>query len=128
MLLVKTSLRKSDIHGFGCFTEEKISKGQVVWVFDNRIDVRITTSELQQLPEPARAFYSIYGYSEMYQDEQVVILCGDHSKHMNHSLEPNLTEGGQLGDINIATRDIEPGEELTCNYYNFDLLAAEKLR
>jgi SET domain-containing protein len=127
MLLVKTSLRKSDIHGFGCFAEEKINKGQVVWVFDDRIDVRVTVDELKQLPESARDFYRIYGYSEMYQGEQVIVLCGDHSKHMNHSLEPNLTEGGDEGELNVALCDIEVGEELTCNYYNFDLLVGEKL-
>jgi len=27
----------------------------------------------------------------------------------------------------IAVRDIEVGEELTCNYFGFDLHAAEKL-
>lgn len=127
MLLIKTSLRQSPIHGFGCFAEEKITAGQIVWVFDNRVDVRLPLCELEHLPEPAQLFYRIYGYSEMHEGQQVVVLCGDHAKHMNHSEEPNLTEGGKQGELNIALRDIEPGEELTCNYYNFDLLVKEKL-
>jgi hypothetical protein len=37
---------------------------------------------------------------------------------MNHSDDPNT---GQLNpDVEIALRDIEVGEELTCNYRTFD--------
>jgi SET domain-containing protein len=55
-----------------------------------------------------------------------MILCGDHSKHMNHSAEPNLLDL-ENGYKNVAARDIAVGEELTCNYYDFDLAANAKL-
>src|SRR2546429_2115830 len=49
MFLVKTRIGPSKIHGIGVFAEERIPKGQMIWVFDARIDVRSEehTSELQ---------------------------------------------------------------------------------
>ena len=45
---------------------------------------------------------------------------------MNHSSSPNVASVFSK-DVDLATRDIEVGEELTCDYYAFDLEAAEKL-
>jgi SET domain-containing protein len=123
MLLISTSLRPSPIHGIGCFTNEKIRKGQVVWEFDERIDLRIPVSRLSEFPTPVQEFFSIYGYTEIYGGEKVMILCGDHSRHFNHSENPNLID---TPSKSTATQDIEAGEELTCNYYSFDLDADQK--
>jgi SET domain-containing protein len=123
MLLVKSRIRRSRIHGVGCFTEERIKKGQTVWIFDDRIDARVPVSELMSLPEPTREFLQMYGYEEMHEGQRTIVLCGDHARHMNHSEEPNLIDA----DTNIAARDIEAGEELTCNYYASDLDAHRKL-
>ena len=125
MLLVRSSIRPSRIHGVGCFTEERIKAGQTVWVFDERIDVRVRVSELVHFPTPTRALLKMYGHEEMYEGHRTIVLCGDHARHMNHSDDPNLIDGN--GDVDVAARDIEPGEELTCNYYVFDLDAARKL-
>jgi SET domain-containing protein len=123
MLLISTSLGPSPIHGIGCFTNEKIRKGQVVWEFDERIDLRIPVSRLSEFPTPVQEFFSIYGYTEIYGGEKVMILCGDHSRHFNHSENPNLID---TPSQSTATQDIEAGEELTCNYYSFDLDADQK--
>jgi len=58
-----------------------------------------------------------------------VTLCADNAKHMNHSDSPNVVNGedGDGVETNVAARDIEAGEELTCDYYSFDLDAARKL-
>jgi len=69
----------------------------------------------------------MYGHVEMRDGEKIVILCGDHAKHMNHSDEPYVIEGDEDRQDNIAARDIEVGEEMTCNYYSFDLDATRKL-
>jgi SET domain-containing protein len=124
MLLVSASLKPSDIHGLGCFTDERIEKGQVVWVYSDWIDQRIPVAEMDSLPPATRTFLDIYGYSEMFEGQKVVVLCGDHSRHMNHSDTPNLLDEGQTS---YAARDIDAGEELTCNYFAFDLDAAAKL-
>ena len=126
MLLISASVRPSPIHGLGCFTNEKIKKGQKVWVYDKRIDLSIPVSELSSLPEPIQAFLNMYGYVKIDQGEKVLILCGDHSKHMNHSSEPNVLEAGDPDQANVAARDIEAGEELTCDYYSFDLDVGHK--
>jgi hypothetical protein len=42
MLLVKTYLSASPIHGIGLFAAEPIAKGTVIWCFDERVDRRFT--------------------------------------------------------------------------------------
>lgn len=127
MLLIRASVRPSPIHGMGCFTEEPIQKGQLVWILDERIDLCIPASELETMPEATQAFLNMYAYATIMDGEKVLVLCGDHSKHMNHADDPNLLEGE--GDIstNVAARDIRVGEELTCDYHCFDLDASCKL-
>jgi uncharacterized protein len=127
MLLVETEVKMSAIHGLGCFAREKIKKGQTVWKFDDRLDRKIPVSKLSELPESMQTFLRIYGYFENYDGEKMVVLCADNSRHMNHDENPNLAEGGQNCELNIAVRDIEIGEELTCNYTEFDMHASEKL-
>ena len=123
MLLIRTSLRPSPVHGLGCFTEEKIRQGQVIWEYDERIDRRIPASKLPEFPVPIQEFLSMYGYAEMHEGQKVVVLCGDHSRHFNHSDDPNLRD---TPSKTTAARDIEVGEELTCDYYSFDMDAGEK--
>jgi hypothetical protein len=129
MLLVATSLRPSPIHGLGCFTTQRIRRGQVVWIYDPRIDLRLTLSALGALPETARAFFHHYGYVDMQRGEPAVTLCADNAKHMNHSATPNVVNGedDDGAETNVAARDIEAGEELTCDYFSFDLDAERKL-
>jgi uncharacterized protein len=127
MLLVDTEVKESGIHGLGCFTKEKISKGSVVWKFDPSLDQRIPAENLSDFPGPVQKFLNTYGYFEIFNGKKMIVLCADNSRHMNHDDQPNLLEGGQNCELNIAARDIEIGEELTCNYKEFDLNAQEKL-
>jgi hypothetical protein len=53
------------------------------------------------------------------------VLCSDNAKFMNHSDEPNVDSGGVTEDV--ALRDIQPGEELTCDYRLFDAGSTGKL-
>lgn len=124
MLLVRASLRPSGIHGLGCFTDEPIAQGRVTWVFDARVDLRIPVDELAALPASFQAYCDVYGYAEIVDGRRVITVCGDHSKHMNHSLTPNILS---QGDTDVAACAIAAGEELTCNYYDFDLDAGAKL-
>lgn len=125
MLLVRTSLRPSAIDGLGCFTEQFIEKGQVVWQFDPRIDMRIPLKDLASFPPAMQDYLRVYTYVEMRDGETVMVLCADNAKHVNHSDDPNLLDTPD-GLQEIAARDIRKGEELTCNYYVSDLQAAEK--
>ncbi len=123
MLLVKTRIGPSQIHGIGVFAEERIKKGQSIWVFDSRIDARVPISDLPTFPAPVRAFLRKHGYEETQDGVRTIVLCGDHARHVNHSNDPNVLDG----ETDVAARDIEPGEEITCNYYTFDLDAERKL-
>ena len=55
-----------------------------------------------------------------------MVYCADLSKHMNHSNSPNLLDTPDNLQ-QIAAYDIKAGEELTCNYFTFDLHAYKKL-
>ena len=47
-----------------------------------------------------------------------VVLELDNGRFMNHSLKPNTDF--TRPDVGYAIADIHPGEELTCNYFEFD--------
>lgn len=125
MLMVKTFLQYSGIHGLGCFAAEDIKKGTVVWRFDEGIDLSFTEEDLKKFPESFKEFLKIYAYSPTTEKEKIFILCIDHARHMNHSDDPSLLETPD--GLNIAARDIKSGEELTCNYVEFDKDAFHKL-
>ena len=126
MFVVRTSLRPSSIQGLGCFAEEPIRKGQVVWQFDPRLDIRIPLAELSSFPPALQEHFRTYTYVEQIGDQELMVYCADLSKHMNHSDSPNLIDTpDNLQEI--AACDIVVGEELTCNYFASDLHAAEKL-
>jgi SET domain-containing protein len=125
MLLFKTFLKQSGIHGLGCFAGENIKKGQTVWRFDPGIDLIFTEEDLKNLPNSFTEFLKIYGYSPLESTPKTYILCIDHARHMNHSEKPNLLETPE--GLNVAMRDIQVGEELTCDYTQFDLEADLKL-
>lgn len=120
MLLVETTVRPSKIHGLGCFTNEFIPTGKRVWVFDRRIDPIIYKAHLSRLPKAMQTFLDRNGFAAKRRWRHCIVLCGDDSRYMNHSDDPNLVK-------NIACRDIEAGDELTCDYWSFDLDAAKKL-
>jgi SET domain-containing protein len=114
MLLVKTYLAASTVHGIGLFAAEPIAEGTVLWRFDPRIDRRFTKAERDDLPEPAARFVATYCYPEFVSSE-TYLLDGDHARFMNHSATPNT----DCSVDTVATRDIAAGEELLCDYGQF---------
>lgn len=54
-----------------------------------------------------------------YLDRRGRVLCWDHGRFVNHSCEPNCCSTGF--DLEIAVRDIRPGEELTDDYGTFNI-------
>jgi len=122
MLLVKTYLAPSPVHGTGLYAAEPIAKGTVIWRFDARIDRRLARQEREALPEPARGFVATYSYPES-PGSDTHVLDGDHARFMNHSEAPNTvcpTPQSWRDAETIATRDIAAGEELLCDYRQFD--------
>ena len=114
MLLVKTYLAASAVHGIGLFAAEPIAQGTTIWRFDPRIDRRFTAEERVALPEPARSFIARHAYPEEVGSD-VYLVDGDHARFMNHSDTPNT----DCVVDTVATRDITAGEELLCDYRQF---------
>ena len=125
MLLVKTRLAASPIHGVGLFAAEFIAEGIVVWESHPDIDIRLTEGQIAGLPEPCREQVRKYSYRE--QQTGLYVLCGDDARFLNHSPRPNCVDvfTAEDGDLTLAARDIAEGEEMTCDYALFDLDLAE---
>jgi len=113
MFLVPTYVAASRIDGRGVFTPVAIPAHTVVWDMDPEIDWLITPEELAQFPEPYRSRFVHYCYLNV---DGFHVYCGDNGKYMNHQNEPNCYESGTQ---TITARDIEAGEELTCDYRAF---------
>lgn len=122
MLLVKTKIGISNIHGIGVFADEFIAKGTWIWRFQEGFDQMIDKSELIKLSEPAKKQFLNYSYLSISSNSY--ILAFDDSRFFNHSDNPNCEEAeipGEIESVTIAARDIEPGEELTDNYLKYDV-------
>lgn len=121
MLLVKTKIGHSKINGIGLFANQFIPKGTPVWKFQPGFDLKINKSELSHLSEPSREQFLKYSYLNVKTDKY--ILCFDDARFFNHSDNANCAEIESPNDsegINIAAKDIPVGEELTCDYREFD--------
>jgi SET domain-containing protein len=128
MLLVKTRIGPSSIHGIGLFADEDIARGNVVWDFMPPFDLMVSAEEVASLPEAARTQVLKYSYYD--EDEGKYVLCGDDARHFNHSETPNTGNGCEedgTENATIALRDIRVGEEITCNYFDFDGEADERV-
>ncbi|HYC01884.1 MAG TPA: SET domain-containing protein-lysine N-methyltransferase [Azospirillaceae bacterium] len=114
MLLVRTYLAPSRVHGIGLFAAEPISRGTIIWRFDERIDRRFRKAEIDAMPEPLKSYLGTYSYPEAIGSE-TYLLDGDHARFMNHSDQPNTDATVDT----VAIRDIAAGEELLCDYREF---------
>ena len=121
MLMVKYYLEGSHIHGFGVFAAEDIPAGTVTWRFVKGFDFTLTTSEFENLPSKAQQWIKHYGY--LNPAEGGWVICVDEGRFVNHSLDNNISGSGS---DSVANKDIPKGTELTCNYFEFDMNAAEK--
>jgi hypothetical protein len=114
MLLVKTHLDKSLIHGLGVFLDEDVVQGQILWKDVAGFDLVFTADSIKDLPQFYKDFVQIY--ASPLKDDQLHLCC-DNAKFLNHSTSPNM----QLININgieyfSALSDLKAGTELVCNY------------
>lgn len=121
MLLIHATAGPSPIHGTGLFAREPIPAGTLIWQLNPSIDRAVTKAELDcwspDEQERLRNFIYIDVVTGLY------ILCGDDARYMNHSDKPNTRTAG---DQTFVTRDISLGEELTCDYREFDAVTRER--
>ncbi|MFV8753699.1 SET domain-containing protein [Nannocystaceae bacterium ST9] len=111
MIYPGTELRLVDEQtGYGVFATRFIPAGTVVWMHDE-LDQVLTPARVATLPEALQRHVERYAYVNA---EGNRVLCWDHGRYMNHSCEPSATSIGTL--MEIARRDIHPGDQLTCEY------------
>lgn len=119
--MVKTKVLPSKIHGLGLFADEFIAKGTVIWQY-HELDRKFTEAELAQLPNIARELIDNYCYHSDV--DGTYVLCFDDARFINHSPNAN-TETRALPDqpegLEVAKRDIQPGEEIVCDCREFDV-------
>jgi SET domain-containing protein len=122
MFTIKTSVRPSTISGLGAFSEQFVLKGTTVWEFNPRFDLIFSQHEVEYLPEHQREFIKWYGYLDTQQFNGWYVLHVGNDRFTNHSETPN-TVPVKLSDcqyIMIASKDINIGDEITCNYNEYE--------
>jgi uncharacterized protein len=125
MFLIKTGVRNFGHKRNGAYAKENIKQGQCIWSFDKKYDKVFTFRAFQKSNELVKQYLFNYGYLCEINKKFVVVMCFDHAKYMNHDLNPNTIADPQDEFKCIASRDIQEDEELTCNYYHFDLWTPE---
>lgn len=115
MLLVKTELKPSKIHGLGVFAAKFIAKGTRVWEYREGFDHRVSEDFVKSLPKPAQS--TLKHYSGLWGGGYVI--SADDARYLNHSESPNLKTFAEP-DCDIAIRDIQIDEELLEDYREFE--------
>jgi SET domain-containing protein len=121
MLLVKTKIAMSKINGIGLFADQFIPKGAVIWKSHSQFDIKVPREDVEKLSEPARELFIKYSFFS--RRTKTYVLCFDDARFFNHSDNPNVLDSDSPDSdegVDIAARDIYPGEEMTCDYRAFD--------
>jgi SET domain-containing protein len=114
MLMVQTKVRNSGTHGLGVFAAHPIPAGTLVWKYVEGFDFYISKTAYESFPEPGKQF--VDSYCNM--TNEGYLCCVDNARFMNHSDQPNISSAL---DENYALKDIAEGEEILCDYHEFDI-------
>lgn len=95
MLLVKTKIGISKIHGIGVFAAEFIPKNTIVWKYVSGFDLRFSKEQIEKFPAETQNFLNKYTY--LSKDTGFYVLCSDDARFYNHSKNPT-TAGIDLED------------------------------
>ena len=128
MMLVKTRVAPSRIHGMGLFAIEPIRRGTAIWRFQPGFDHDFSPEQFAALPLLAREHTRWFCF--VSKENGHVILSGDHACFINHTPTPN-TGSPKNPDppvTTVALCEIAADEELTCNYSTYDADTPWKLR
>lgn len=121
MLLIRTKIGKSKIHGIGLFADEDIPIGTTIWIYFPKLDIALKTQEVEKLPAVAQNY--IYKHTWLSRKLNKYILSFDDDRFANHSNNPNVGEkiaNEEDEPSVIALREIRRGEEITFNYQDID--------
>ncbi len=121
MLLIRTRIGESKIHGIGLFAEEDIPIGTTIWRYVPNLDLALSIKEVEELPVVAQDY--IYKHAWLSKKLNKYILSFDDDRFANHSEESNVGEKPTNEEDEpsvVALTDIRKGEEITFNYQDID--------
>ena len=121
MLLIKATVKQSNIHGLGLFAYEDIPKGTQIWKFSPGLDLEISKTDFEKLNQAEKDIILFYGFLSKKTD--CYHLSFDNVRFMNHAKRGNVLIDQTVDDVEyplIAGQDIRVGEELIQNYFEFD--------
>lgn len=111
MIHPHTELRWINDHvGHGVVATQAIPKGTIIWT-QCEFDIVLTPEQLSALSEPYRNIASTYAFVDVQGN---TVLCWDNGRFVNHNCNPAMLSLG--AHIDICVRDLQPGDELTCDY------------
>lgn len=101
----KIEVRESSIEGLGVFAVERIERGEVILEWNPK---RLTDEDIKNFSDLERQKY-------LYKENGKLCLQQEPERYVNHSCDPNSSV---VGRSDVALRDIEPGEEITSDYFS----------
>ncbi|MBB3112163.1 hypothetical protein FHS18_004241 [Paenibacillus phyllosphaerae] len=111
MMHPHTELRYiDDKMGYGVFATKFIPKGTLTWALDD-LDQVLSPDTVHALEDDRKKPVLKYSYRNQLGE---YILCWDIGRYVNHSFHANCM--GTAFEVEIAVRDIYPGEQLTDDY------------
>lgn len=122
MFLIKTKVKDSETHGLGVFTEEKVTKGNLVWKYDPIIDILFDPKDVEGMSLAHQELIRRYAFLSKKSGKYVYSI--DNSQFVNHSRTRaniiNVEDPEESELQTVAVRDIEAGEELLIDYRALD--------
>lgn len=124
MLLVRTYVAPDSHGGSGLFAAQDIQKGTVITRYTSQSTLYYALDSIRHLAGEDLIHLQRYGYPEYAPDDAMpmvgVLLNMDDARFSNHSITANTKIYPDDPDASIACCDIRKGEEITCNYFEFD--------
>lgn len=96
-------VRPSSIEGLGLFAKKLFKKDDTVLYWKTK---KLTEDELKNIPADQKRYLNKL-------KDGTVVLMQIPERYVNHSDDPNTHT---VGESDIATRDIQAGEEITSKY------------
>jgi SET domain-containing protein len=124
MMLVRTTVRPSPIHGLGIFAEEFIPAGTAIWRFTPGFDLTFSKEQLESFPQLLQEYLATYAWFSAKSGHYV--FASDNAKYFNHSPTPNSLSAYYEGEEEVVTkavRDIQIGEEIMDDYSTYGTVA-----
>ena len=116
MIHPDTELRRvSDTIGYGVFATHPIPKGTIVYVKDF-LEIEVSPEQFETMDSEYQAIINWFSYID---ERGYRIVSWDIAKYVNHHCDSNSISTGY--GFEIATRDIDPGEEITDEYGIFNI-------